>query len=287
VVTNSTPVIVSNVPYLPIAAGGGGCSDANGASSYAAAAAALAGKGSLTLAALSVDGNKSRAEAFFLRFTPDQWNSFLPQLGAASFGSCVTSIQVGNGGGGGASVPPSTQLDAGSTISLTPPTGPVLSLQSVLTGVYLANLTSLSSGTYMVAGAGGKDIGAFSASFNGPPQGFAWTNQNVTTITRSQGYKITWIGGDANSWVDITGGAAATSMNGMPSNVSANFECEVPATAGSFTIPASILLAMPATGGSLAVDLNANVQTMTVPNADVGIILTNAMSIQGPNVAWK
>jgi hypothetical protein len=75
-------------------------------------------------------------------------------------------------------------------------------------------------------------------------------------------------------------------VNGQPSNVSASFECQVPASAGSFTIPASIMMALPAAGGNLSVNLNLNVQSFTAPNADTGIILLNLASVSGPKVTF-
>jgi hypothetical protein len=194
-------------------------------------------------------------------------------------------VQVGNTTAG-SSLPAATYLDAAPSLTLTPPTGSSIVLAPLQLGVYLNGIGAVQSGTYKVFGTGGKDIGAFSASFSGTNSAFYWTNQSTTVINRSKGYTVTWSGGDANSYVDIAGAAFGT-PNGGPTNVSATFECQTPATAGSFTIPSSVLLGLPATGGSLAVDLNSNVQLIAVTGADAGIVLLNAQSIAGPNVTFQ
>ena len=284
VVTNGTTV--SNAPTIPVAPGGSSCSDANVFGGVVqAAGSALTSKGTFALGVVDLDGNKLQAQGYFLRFNAAQWTSFENIIGGISLGSCVTTVTTGPGSG--LSIPDSTQLDAGAALTLTPPTGSNISMPSVLTGIYLANITSVASGAYKVTGPGGKDIGAFSASFNGPNPAFAWTNQNLISVTRSKGLTITWTGGDANSYVDITGGAVGVPVNEVPSNVSANFECQAPASAGTFTVPPSVLLSLPATVGTLAVDLNVNVQSMTVPNADASLILVNAASIQGQSVSFQ
>ena len=237
----------------------------------------------------------SKVRGVFLRFTPAQWVASGNLFGIISLCSCTTSVQVGNGGGGGNPNLSATGLDAGTVLTLTPPTGAPVSMPLQQSGIYFGNLNGVSSGIYQASnGTGGKDIAAFSVSFNGPPA-FAWDSSKVNSIVRSQGYKVTWAGGDANSYVDISGyaGGNGVTINGqfIPSNVGAAFECQVPAAAGSFTIPASILLAMPAitgggTNGSLNVSLSTYPQTVTYPGTDFGFGSTGTAQISA-QVAYQ
>ena len=96
-----------------------------------------------------------------------------------------------------------------------------------------------------------------------PNFGIAQANQSTTSIVRSQGFKVTWTGGDVNSYVDI-----ACQVPGSPNG--GGFDRHVPAAADSFTIPAAILLAMSAFTGQLYFTPNANWQTISVPDADLG-----------------
>ena len=92
------------------------------------------------------------------------------------------------------------------------------------------------------------------------PQQVTWTNEVATysgQINRSNPYTIAWTGGDANGWVDIQG---FTDVGGYD----LGFECAAPATAGQFTIPASILLGMP-TGA--AVQAGISVSTYAIPSS--------------------
>jgi len=284
--TNTTPVRVSNAPTLSIAQGGGACSDAN-AIPQAAELSALASKGSTGVAYISLDPNKNQALAFFLQFNSSQWAAVTPKFSTNSPGSCTTT--VGSNGGGGDGPPASTGLDAGLTMTVTAPGGSVLPLPLVQTGIYMASLSSTSSGNYTLSnGTGGVNVGKFSVSFNGPPA-FTWTNSNVTTITRSAGFKVVWAGGDANSYVNIQGSAPSTpvTVNGnvIQTNTNVSFLCQVPANTGSFSIPASILLAMPTApvantpNGTLAVALSTNPQVITVPGVDAGIAETNTAPV--------
>jgi len=283
VVTPTTPVIVSNATTIPIAATGGGCSDVNGLSA-SIANTALSTKGSFAVGGANVSGgqpasgNTGQAQAIFGRFTAAQWALFdtPANLGTVSLGSCVTQVSAGgNGGSGGPSG--FTGLDAGTTVTLTPPGAAALSLTLAKAGSYGANISSVPPGSYALTdGAGGKDIGAFSVTFAGPPA-LIWTNQSTTSIVRSQGFKVTWTGGDVNSYVDIVGQSQATSSG--PGNANgASFDCQAPAASGSFTIPASVLLALPANSGQVFVTANENTQTLTIPGADEGFAFMSGVS---------
>ncbi len=149
-------------------------------------------------------------------------------------------------------------LDAG-TIAVTWPGGLDV-LNELPVGFYLGNLRPGPTdpgpqGTqYSFAGTGGKDIGPFSggATLEWPP--LLWINQgSVTGVTRSQGVTVTWAdqtSGPLND-IEIRGGTLMITASGA--TVPVGFVCHAPVTAGSFTIPASILMALPAGRGTLNV----------------------------------
>jgi len=71
---------------------------------------------------------------------------------------------------------------------------------------------------------------------------------NPFSVTGSNGLTVTWSGGQANGFIQLEGSATDyTYTNG------ADFVCSVPAGAGTFTIPPSVLFALPArNSGQLA-----------------------------------
>jgi uncharacterized protein (TIGR03437 family) len=138
-------------------------------------------------------------------------------------------------------------------------------------------------GTFNFAGGGGPDIGTFSTSTTlGAP-----ITSNVTTIstvTRSSGQAVTWSGGTSGTYVTISGFSAASVNNSTTNFVGAFFFCSAPQSAGSFTVPASVLLALPATGSiteqgvsialpsSLSISNSSNPVTFTATGLDQGVL---------------
>lgn len=289
--SDTTPARVSNGTTIPIAANGGACVDANTLPASGVAPSPVTGN--VTLGAVDLDADQKQAIAFFMRFTPDQWTAAAKTFTDISIGSCTTFVETGSGGAHSGNpnnngLPPGTGVDAGAAITLKPPTGATVSMPLAQAGVYVGTIAGLSTGAYQFSGPGGKDLSPFSVSLNGPPP-FSWTNSNIKTVARSQGLKITWTGGDANSTVNISGYANGNpiTVNGqtIPSNTYTQFECLAPSTAGSFTVPPSILLALPgvtgtAPNGSLFVYMQANPQLLTIPGADFsfGAWNTNTVS---------
>jgi len=141
-----------------------------------------------------------------------------------------------------------TALDAGSTFTVQGPNGtmtvmaqtgdhPILSA----TGAFLA------PGNYTITGSGGKDVGAFMGTITLPatPTLTSPTNPNGLTVTRSKGMTITWnaapSGGTGHVEI-VVSSATATSR--------ATVTCTAPASAGTFTIPPYVMLALPAGTGT-------------------------------------
>jgi hypothetical protein len=148
-------------------------------------------------------------------------------------------------------------LDAG-TISISGPgiTGSrQISKTSPGAGILLYSLildntaTTLGAGTYNFSGAGGPNVGSFTASYTMPPA-FAWTNQSsLATIVRANGATVTWTGGDPAGYVAISGQSTLNGATGVTS-ASVSFTCTARVTDGTFTIPPAILLAMPPTAAA-------------------------------------
>ncbi len=149
------------------------------------------------------------------------------------------------------------QLDAGSKITVTAPKGtvdlqPLGSNQGTYLGllggtVPLSNSPAMpllldSGASIGISGSGGKDVGLVSVNVT-MPIGITWTNRDqINTVDRASPLTVTWSGGDASQMLMIAGGAADAKTKGA-----GGFYCLAPSTAGTFTIPVSILADVPPT----------------------------------------
>ena len=177
-------------------------------------------------------------------------------------GACVVSHSVSTSAQTTSSSP-QIGLDAGA-VTLSGPSGSNLSntpfKQDAKTFDYSLNLgyeglgfqlpgainASLVAGTYTVNGAGGKDVGRFSASVRlGAP--LTITGGGLpSVVVRSAGLPLTWTGGNPDDLVQIFG--ASSSNTGPSTNQTTDtwsFICTTNAGAGGFTVPASILNQLP------------------------------------------
>jgi len=170
-------------------------------------------------------------------------------------------------------------LDAG-TMTITGPGGtrPLPDLGDP-PAFYLAGLgiqdglwNPLTGGTFTFAGAGGKDVGAFTATLNFPIQE---TFTNIQSGSPSMaiyrgGQTVTWTGGTAGEFVTVSG-----------SNGYAGFTCNVAATDGQFTIPSSVLVPLATTGssGTLSVRVATYPQPVTAPGLDVAYVFGFAVPL--------
>jgi len=156
-------------------------------------------------------------------------------------------------------------LNAGTALTLN---GPGASNRQLTfsEGGYLATLYSsgiagfggsgsptLTQGTYTIAGTGGADIGSFSASINFPGA-FTWTNESAVpaVIPRGQNLPIAWSGG-GDGLVAVTG-VAGSQVGGSQTNPIfevAGFSCIAQASAGSLTVPSSVLQQLPQVSGDI------------------------------------
>ncbi len=277
VAAGGTPLVVSNSVTIPVAPNGGACSDAifgiGGTQ-----AGNLGGKSSVNLGVVDVTqivtagatstaptSTTNAAGAIFQNVSGSQ---FATNAGTgASIGSCVVNAPTV----GTATIPTITGLDAGS-LSVNGPTGSVaLSVLPTQLGLYFGQLSTgaipSSGGAFTFTGTGGKTVGAFTTTLNFPAP-LVWTNMSsITSVNRSQGVTVNWTGGGTGTYVSITGSSSAT-INGQFTLV--GFTCSAPVSAGTFTVPPPVLLALPAGNGSLSVGNSTNPQTFTASGLDIG-----------------
>ncbi|MFN7921777.1 MAG: VWA domain-containing protein [Bryobacteraceae bacterium] len=172
-------------------------------------------------------------------------------------GGGLPSLTQGSGG---------TQLDAGTELTVTGPTGRAVPLPrsdtSAKTGPYAGLLGGsipfpgltpganfLDTGSYKVSGPGGTDVGAFNATVNFP-QLVTWTNRAQTTsMNRAQGVLVEWSGGGADDRVVVIG--AATDQR---TKAGAGFVCIAAGSDKRFQVPPSAMSNLPATRGAALED---------------------------------
>ena len=197
---------------------------------------------------------RSGASVRFLQFTQADPGTLTNDANLVpSLGTCYSAFSTLQGG---YDTDPATYLNAGPSITLTPPSGNALNLLAQYTGSYgLPNTsTTLPSGTWSFSnGPGGPDVGPLSFTFP-VPQPVTLTNQAplaASPMIRAKPLTITWSGGDSDSYVEIE---ASTGVFG---NYSVGLRCATRASAGQLTIPPSMLLAIPP-------DRQVSVQVSTV-----------------------
>jgi hypothetical protein len=206
---------------------------------------------------------------------------------------------------------PLKQLDAGPQINLNGPKGAKVMRRSTepgLIGTYSESLSSSGGGIpgfpgggdpdgYLVAGnytfnngGGGADVGGFNAQFNFPGN-TNWTNRAaIASVNRSQGVTVNWTGGDPNGTVQIFGYSVSDTTDNA---IAGFFNCIERASAGTFTVPSHVLLALPPspTGGAasltplgaLAVGGVSNPGSFTAPRLDFGVIFSTNVTLKSLN----
>jgi uncharacterized protein (TIGR03437 family) len=267
--------VVSNTVTIPITANGGACTDPlqpiGSTQAAALASHALVKFGSLSLAqTTNTTGTSKTASA---QFASIAGASLFPYLSNTlpSLGSCAVYQQV----------PPAPTnpfqlqgLNPG-TVSVTGPSG-VQSLSAVAAspGLYTGALTfgfipPTGGGPFTFAGHGGTDVPPFNAALNFPNPLF-WTNQSTaSTITRAQGVTVNWTGGDSDTYVQIAGSASTV-------GVTVFFTCDAPVGAQTFTVPPTVLLALPAASGGIAVNNFTLPTSFSAAGLDFGFATSDA-----------
>lgn len=78
-----------------------------------------------------------------------------------------------------------------------------------------------------------------------------WTNSDAAkTVTRAQGLQINWSGGQPSGYIQIIGQSVVTATP----TIVGQFQCFVPQSAGTFTVPPYVLNALPAGSGTVDVE---------------------------------
>jgi uncharacterized protein (TIGR03437 family) len=280
--------VVSNFISMSAVASGKTCSDPGGFSSEELQnIAARGGYKTATVTAFRIRGRaaqnpETRSDTLGAGFNNVSLQALLASHGNPALNTCWV-VQFPT------ATPPSPEyLDAGK-ISATGPVGPYdLVTPQGYVGLYtltfypgypvatpgvIGDGTLLKPGTYTFTGAGGSKVGPFTVSLDAPFT-FEWTNRDsITAIDRSQPLPVTWTGGTAGGYVSIQG------QSSIVAGVGAAFSCWVDAALGSFTVPASILSALPASyldshgkpQGALTVVESVNGQTFKPDGIDYGI----------------
>lgn len=150
----------------------------------------------------------------------------------------------------------------------------------------------LEPGAYTVDnGPGGANVGAFRATLAIPSNPPVWTNQDaLSNISRSQDLTVTWSGGAAGGLVAVFG-----SSGDPKTGAGAGFQCAARADAGSLTVPAWVLSALPASGIDPSVGVAVGILSLgttlpqpsrfQAPGIDVGFF--NWAALQTKNVNYQ
>jgi uncharacterized protein (TIGR03437 family) len=283
--------VPSNFATIAIAASGDVCSDADGFSTAQLQNVESGNHMRLGLLSLtraqSTDGTQVQdtGSAQFLDYTPDQLTRSLSPLHTPSEGSCVVYAFSGSSATITDPIQPQP-LDAGQTISISGPNGNAALNAAPSAGSFATVLGSsdsgqmyLNPGSYTFNGSGGAAVGSFQGQVQMPGP-VAWTNQNTfTTVNRSQSATLQWTGGASGGHVYITGASFATS-----SGPGAMFSCTASASAGQFTLPSIVLLALPpsaaSTPGYISIANASPAQPFTPARIDAGIATASAAIVQ-------
>ncbi len=244
--------IVSNGVTIPVAASGKTCADPNDPLTPAIiqtlSAKATTNVASITLARVSTPGaTYTQAQG---KFQTTNGFGLTAGNGSVSVGNCLTSV-----GGGYNPIHTSAPLDAGPGIQVTQRTGP---LSLTMARKVRADSTdyeadSVPQGLFPVAGSdlilesspGGPDVSRFSTAVP-LPSNFSWTNSAALNTIDRQGATVTWSGGSGAAYVLVNG-----SVSSSETHAYASFSCLANASAGQFTIPSYVLMAMPPNQGDL------------------------------------
>ncbi len=198
----------------------------------------------------SISQPASNTDSFTAQFqrinVPIQYQPFIASYAdLPTLGTCMVYNTLN-----GAPNPPFAllaDLDSGPNISITGSNGTqmVTEMNEVYQGTLSATGSFLTPGNYTITSAGSTSIGPINAPLTIPPEPmFPLATAGTPTpvaITRANGFTVTWTGGSANQIVTVSGLSAVAGTS-----TGASFMCSTLASTGSITLPASVLLALPA-----------------------------------------
>jgi len=267
---------VSNSTTLPIAANGGTCSDPN-VEFTPAQLISLKSKNNVNIGTIFLDqetrvSNNTVRSIFrgkFLGYSKAAFDVKTPSGAFISYGSCQIDSQNMN----------PTHLNAGAVLTVSGSGGQLgMATLSTLSngsvgdyrGMLPAGFIPNGGGTYNFNnGSGSAAVGPLVGASANVLQPIVWTNMgSLSAINKAQGATVTWTGGLAGTFVAIQGSVAGPA----PDNTNVAFSCAAPASAGKFTIPPSLLLAIPAGIGKLVVNTVTVPSTFTASGLDLGLV---------------
>jgi uncharacterized protein (TIGR03437 family) len=271
--------VVSNIPVLSFNSTGGVCHDdytgLTGTTISTLSGQTTVSSGSVFVVQLTspgTSGTPTTNDIASASFQQVSGSGSVSAAGITSVGSCILN-QLGLTSITG-TTPTEIGLDAG-TVTVTPPGGTAITLKTfpTLTGTYEAQLppgsVPASGGTFSVAATGGTTsptVGPFNTTINFPNPLLAWTNQSAAaTVSRNAGLTYTWTSGASNSFVIMNGSSSSTATG-----LSASYTCIAPVSAGSFTVPAYILLGLPAGTGSSLIENSTAFTSFSATGLDYG-----------------
>ncbi|MBI4444033.1 MAG: hypothetical protein HY649_11760 [Acidobacteria bacterium] len=299
--------VVSNYASMAISSSGKVCSDPGGFTTSELDAARASGSFRLGSVSLSrtilkfsepglpaMEFKTDSGGASFYSFAFNRFVQSQGLSGLSTIGSCVVSTF--RSGGSAADPVTGTGLEAGPAISISGPLGSK-QLPRTAAGIYSAALSDpfggtayLEPGSYSVnnggGGSGANAVGSFQVTHTIPAT-LQWTNEaSISTVNRAQGVQVTWSGGDPNSNVQIIGSSSSSQGAG------ATFICVERTSAGNFTVPAAVLLALPPSatgpsgaGGILMVGSSTNPARFSATGLDAGFLSSTVLT--GKTVTYQ
>ncbi len=270
---------ISNNVLIPVADGGRSCPLVSAAFSLSSdqiesgVAAGPITYGSIRLAHYS-DGNgtyEDDAKFQFVKirtYNPGTQPFFVSWVDSQPPGTCLVYNNLNEAFGPG-SVGSIAALDAGSSFSVTGPKGSVsLPVNSGQLSEFNTSGTFLVPGSYTITGTGGADVGSFTATATIPVAPVLVSPVNNGSATRSSGMTVTWTGGSGDVEFEVASPTDNTNTNG------ATAVCTAPASAGTFTIPPYVLLALPAGNSAGLVLSSGALGSFTATGLNAGTLNT-------------
>jgi hypothetical protein len=251
--------------------------------------------------AVAIDDTTSDAVAGgFTSIDYSKWQYSQPSGTTTTIGPCIVSVTPQPAPMSPDNTALFNYLDAGPVLNLKGPNG---SMQepSLFGAFYYGTLGGgptgppappplyLDPGTYTLDnGAGGADIGPFTATLTIPSSPFVWTNADADlSIVRSAGVDIAWTGGDPTTKVVIQGSQSSNDPATFKPTAFGFFICTVDNT-GDFFVTPDVLSLLPtdtlSIGGNLMVTSSVQA-TFNAAGSDMSTFLFQSSASR--NVAYK
>jgi hypothetical protein len=231
-------------------------------------------------------GGVNPTNVFSGRFEQNQASSASTSSGFPPAGAgCITEISTSGGASGYGAYSNQIPLDAGSSLTLTSPSGAnyTVSYSSSANDYEVPfSLTGggvpLATGVWSVRGSGGKNVGSFTATTTVPQLFTSTLAVGGSSFSQSQPLNMTWTCPDPSDQVV----AQLTSTSG---NVTGVATCSATCSAGSYSIPSSVLKQLPvsSSGGASVLSMYfpalSNVSTFTASGISQGYFFYGERSV--------